>query len=492
MSDSAASDLKGRTLHATKWASLLSLSMQLGRMLVHFVLAWLLGPETFGIAARVLAVGYILDMAAEFGFIAAIIQRKDLTDKHVATAFSANIILSIALGIFGYAGLKVWMVLFGSSDFLHILQGIAALPLVFAIGHVPQALKMRDLDYRSITSASIAGTLAYIAVAIGMGFLGFGAWSVLGGFYANYLVMGVLLWRGSKWRITLGFGWSEFRELVGFGFYHAMSKVLNAVTRGLDVLMIGDRLGNASAGIYSIGTRVGAVAVGQVSSVLNSVMFSTFSRLQDDLGRMGSAYLKSTRYMALASTPFVIVAYAMVPILPLIIGSQWNDAVEISRILCFYAFWTGAGATLVPPLLSGLGRSDHSFYIGIIRTALQVACLMIGMEYGLVASAWSIVVYQVLGNLAAQWFVTVGLKVSMGRFVRSILDSMMGFVVAVAAIHGIEHVMPRGDWWTVGGAVVGSLGGLVSFLLVVHVMDRSIIRELYLTVRGVLVSRRSR
>lgn len=485
-------DLRTRTLLATRWAAILSLVMQGGRMVVHFVLAWMLGPETFGLAARVLAVGNILDMAAELGFIAAVIQRADLTERHLRTAFTVNLLVAVAVGVLGYVGLRVYEVLSGPSDFTAILAGVAPLPLVLALGHVPQALMTRDLDFRSQAVANALGTLAYIGVAVGLGAAGAGAWAVLAGYYANFLVLAALLWRRSRWRPRLGLYRREFSELFGFGSYHAMSKFLNALTRGLDVLLIGWRLGNAAAGLYSVGIRVGALAVGQVGNVLNSVMFASFSRMQDDRPRMADAYVRSTRYMAVVSSAFVVMAYAVVPVLPLVIGSAWDEAVPVARILCFFAFWTGAGGTLVPPVLSALGRSDHSFFAGVLRTVFQVAFLWVGMAFGLRWAAWSVVGFQVASNLASQAFVTRDLGVPMRAFLGAVSESLAGLLVAVGVVHGLEALVPAQGWEIAARSALVAIPAGAAFLATVHAMNRRVLGEISHLLLGILLTRSGR
>lgn len=484
-------DLKNRTLHATRWAAILSLVMQAGRMVVHFVLAWMLGPETFGLAARVLAVGNIMDMAAELGFIAAVIQRQDLTERHLRTAFSANLLCGLLVGALGFFGLWGYEAWFGVSDFTRILVGVTPLPVVMALGHVPQALMTRDLDFRSQAVANAWGTLAYIGVAVALGAAGAGAWGVLAGYYANFLVLAALLWRRSSWRPAVGVYKKEFRELFGFGSYHALSKFLNALTRGLDVLLIGWRLGNAAAGLYSVGIRVGALAVGQVGNVLNSVMFASFSRIQDDRARLADAYLRSTRYMAIVSSAFVVVAYALVPALPLVIGGAWEEAVPVARILCFFAFWNGAGGTLVPPVLSALGRSDHSFYAGVLRTLFQVVFLAVGMVFGLRCAAWSVVAFQIASNLAAQAFVTRDLHVSMWSYIRAVSESLMGVLVAVGVVHALEAAVVVSGWEVLARAVFVSLIAEAAFLATVHALHRRVLAEVGHILVGIIGARSS-
>ena len=480
------SDLKTATLHATKWATAFTLTMQVGRAVVHFLLAFLLGPETFGVAARVLAVGNILDMASEFGFIASLIQRKDLTPRHVSTAFVSNLALSLLMGILGFAGVRGFAAWSGGSEFLTIVQAVAPLPVVLALGHVPQALLTRNLDFRTQTLANLWGTFAYVLVSVGLAMIGFGAWSVLIGYYANFAVLSLLLWRRSGWTPRFEFGREELRDLLGFGAYHAGSKFLNALTRGLDVLLIGWRLGNGAAGIYAVGLRVGALAVGQVTNVFNTVLFSSFSRLQQDRPRLGSAYLRSTRILATLSAGLLAVAYAMVPALPRVLGAAWDEAAPVARILCLYAYFLAAGGTLQPPALSAIGRSDWSLWLAIIRVGIQVAALMVGMQFHLIAASVAMVVFQVAANLVSQRYVTTGIGVTMKQYLRAVRESLAGLVAAIAVVHAIEALHDADSLIALAArTALAVLLAAAVFAGVVHAIERSVWPEIRSLVRGI-------
>jgi O-antigen/teichoic acid export membrane protein len=491
---SAPGSLRQKTFHATKWATVSSLALQLSRILLYFVLARILGPDTFGLAARVLAVALIFDMASEFGFIGALVQREDLTKRHVDTAFVSNLGFSVAISLAGFVGVHAWAWFSGASEFLDVLQYVMFLPIVFALGHVQRALLMRELDFRSITVAMMAGALVYFVLAVALALAGWGVWAILVGYYVNYLVMAVFYWRGSTWRPKLVFGKTEFWDLASFGFFHAVSKVANALTRGVDVLVIGAALGNVAAGVYSMGLRIGGLAVGQVANVLNSVLFSSFSRLQGDKEKLGVAYLRSTRYLAIVATAALVVTYASASIVPLLLGEDWLSVVPIARILCFSVLWLGLGGTLVPPALTGIGRSDWELVLGLLKVALLAGCLWLGVEYGLVAAAAAVVGHQVLHSVIAQLFVVRGVGIRFGDYVRRVADVFLGFALSAGVIHGLEFAFAGRDgaWWVILTVGLSSLLGVSAYLGVLFLSDRPVLTEVMKMLLNVLRARRER
>ena len=485
-----AADLRGRTFHATKWASILSVSLQSGRLLLQFVLAGILGPDTFGLAARVLAVGVMLDMASEFGFIASVIQRKDLTQRHIDTAYWTNLGLSVFVAFAAFAGVVTYARLEGESEFLDVLRYIVLLPVVLANGNVQRALLMRDLEFRGIAFASMAGTVAYISVGTGLALAGAGVWSILAGFYASHVVTIVFFWRASSWRPKFQYGRRELRDLLSFGSFHALSKILSSFARGIDVLLIGNRIDNAAAGFYSVGMRVASTAGGEVGNVLNNVMFSSFSRIQDDRARMGAVYVRGTRLLALVSTAPLVLAYAAVPIIPAILGDDWSETVAVARVLCFFSMWDAVGGTLVPPLLSGLGRSDWSFGLAAIRTSLLLVVLLLALPYGLFWTTVAIAIHQAVCNLLAQWWVMRAIGVTLESFLWGARGAFTGFGMMAASTHLLEPVLPTGGLWTFGSAAMLMAINAAAYVIGVSLVDRRAIPDVRDALIGILRSRR--
>ena len=483
--------LKQRTFHATKWATVLNGGNQLGRVLLQFLLAGILGPEVFGLAAQLLAVGLILDQAAEFGFNAAVIQRKELHDRHRNTAFAMNLGLGVALAALGLIGVRIYGSVVGWSEFVHLLQYVMPVPLVMALGHVQRALLTRELEFRLQTWANWAGNGANIVVAVGLALAGHGIWSILAGFYANYAAQAGVMWIGSDWRPR---GWPRLdalRDLLSFGIYVAFARLFRAATRGIDVLLIGAVIGDVAAGLYSLGAKVGILAITQVGAVLNSVLFSSFSRMQDDTERMRSAFLKALRLLSVSSVVPVLGAFAVVPLLPVLLGPRWQEVTPVARILCFAAIWQGLGGTLVPVVLRGAGKPG----LELLRATLMVATLplfvLAGLPHGLTGICVAISIYWAIQMTFAQVLVARTLGTTLRQYAARTWDVLLAFGLATSATLWIEAAIPTTE---VSGrllevAVVTPIS-LLLYAAVIHTLDRQVLPEIVRTAVSVLRSRR--
>ena len=485
--------LRQRTLHAVKWATVLNLVIQTGQFILQFLLARILGPEIFGLGARLLAVGSILDRASEFGFSAAVIQREKLGEKHRSTAFYMNLGLAVVIGAGGLVVVRGYAAIAGWSPFLEVLQFAVFLPLAMALGHVQRALLIRKLDFRTQSLAQAAAITAYIGVGVGMALAGFGVWSILAGFAANYSVLAVVFWISSDWRPSLLFRRDALRDLFGFGVYIALARAMFDLSKYLPVLLIGAVLGDVRAGLFSIAFKVGYATVSQVVSVLSSVLFSSFSRLQNDEEGLRQAYLESLRYMAVLSLVPVVVAYGAVPVLPPLMGEEWVDVVDLARILCFAAIWWGLGGELMPPILAGAGRPGLRFAAAAGTVIGLTFALLIGMRFGLVGACLATAVFYALNNVFYQWLIVRTVRSDLWQVVKRTWDAFVAFCLAAGSVHALERfVVGDGVLWVFGGAVLSSVAGVVVYAGFIHLVDRTILRDLAGTLKRMLAARAAR
>jgi O-antigen/teichoic acid export membrane protein len=482
--------LRQRTFHAVKWASVLNLVIQGGQFLLQFLLARILGPEVFGLGARLLAVGSILDRASEFGFNAALIQRDDLGEKHRSTAFYMNIALAVSTALLGVAAVRIYAGVAGWSPFLEVLQYAVFLPLVMALGHVQRSLMIRRLDYKTQTVAQALAISTYIGVGVGLALAGFGVWSILAGFACNYAVLATVFWITSDWRPKWLFHLGALRELFGFGLYVALSRTLYDLGKYLPVLLIGSLLGDVRAGLFSIGYKVGYATVGQVVAVLGSVLFSSFSRLQKDTEGLKRAYLDSLRLMAQTSLILVVVAYAVVPVLPWLMGDEWFPVVPVARVLCFASIWWGLGADLMPPILLGAGRPDLRFAATAFTVIGLVISLLIGAQFELIGACVAVSLFYAVNNVVYQVFIARTIHISLLEILRRSWAPFVAFCCAAGVVEAIERSLDReGFLWAVALACVTSVAALVVYAGIIHVADRRAWPDLVGTLKGIMASR---
>ena len=165
-----------------------------------------------------IAIVYIafLQMFLDQGLMAALIQRKDLDDRHLDAVFWMDQVLGVAL-----VGASVlfsgWWAAKNHAPAAANLISVLSLDIpIIALVNVQSAILRREMDFKSLSiCANVSGLIGGL-VGLGMAQAGFRAWALVGQQLVKDATTTVLLWRASEWRPRFEFSWKHLKELTNF------------------------------------------------------------------------------------------------------------------------------------------------------------------------------------------------------------------------------------------------------------------------------------
>ena len=344
------------------------------------IIARLLTPADFGIAA---AVGFFIQIAnrlTNFGFNTALIQLKTVEPRHSSSVF----VLSLVTGVLA------WLALLVSAPSLGRLFGspeaAAALPiagLTFVIGgvaSVPSALMIRELRYRE--TAILDGLATAVVAFSGLAFalLGFSYWSLVYSQVLGALIPAIVRLRISGWSPAFEFSRSAIREMLSFGLGLHSKRLLDSAAQNLDNLLVGRALGIEALGFYDKAFSLMNRAVTLLSSG-PAMSLRVLALIEHDGPRFRTAYCKLVMVSAFLAYSILAVMCLVAPeLIRIMFGSQWDAAALPFQILCV----TGALKLLNSYASSGLqatGRAWGEVGRQIAYLILIVAGVWLGRPY---------------------------------------------------------------------------------------------------------------
>ena len=129
-----------------------------------------------------------------------------------------------------------------------------------------------------------------------------------------------------------------------------------------------------------------------------------------------------------------------------ILLEKWMPAVPFIRIFCFgYAFYCVHTANL--NAIKALGRSDLFLKLEIIKKCMGIVILLISMQYGVMAMAYSSLVSSVLSQIINSWPNRKLLNYSYLDQLKDMMPNMLLTVVMGAAVYSI-YFLGLPDWLT--------------------------------------------
>ncbi len=332
--------LKHRTLDnlaLTAAARLLTLVLQLG---ANVVLARSLTSADYGIVGYAQIFISFLSLVSEFGLNSAAIQRPQLSVAALHTGFTLRMLLGLAAFGLALAVAPLAAQSLGEPAVADVVRLLAVGFLINGLAFMPSVRALRQLDYAKYTAAQVAGSVVNAGVTVWMALAGFAYWSIV---LANVAAIGasaLLLNLLIRQPMRLVLDPDSTRHYAQFGGHLFLSWMLTFVIMNLDNLVIGTLLGSATLGYYALAFGWGTKWCEMLGSVINSVLFPTFAKIQSDLPGLRSAYVKSLELVAfLAVGGYVTLFACSADFLYHLLGGgtdKWQPALTTLRILCVY------------------------------------------------------------------------------------------------------------------------------------------------------------
>lgn len=361
--------------NSVKWAYTANWGEKGLTSLFAIVLAGMLGPAAYGTVAVAIVYTTTLQMVLDQGFVAALIQRKDLQNEHLDAVFWMDQVFAVVLLLLSIP-LSTWWAARNhveqAASLIYVMT--FAIPLI-ALSIVQSALLRREMDFKSLSVCSNSGALIGGLTGVGMAIGGCGAWSLVGQYLAKEAVNTILLWRLSNWRPRFEFSWRHLRELTDFSAKQFLAQLGILADTQASSIILGIYFGPVALGLFRLADRIMNSVVYVATSAVQSVSLPEFSRLQNQPNELRSSALTCLHLTASVTVPALFGLIAVSTPLMATIGKSWIPAASCLRILCLlgvaviFAYFTG-------PLLSALSRAKEIAILEWVRTAIGVAVLI--------------------------------------------------------------------------------------------------------------------
>jgi hypothetical protein len=172
-------------------------------------------------------------------------------------------------------------------------------------------------------------------------------------------------------------------DLLSFGGGDTLGSMLNFSARKGDYLLVGRLMDASALGIYSRAYGLMNQANSVIGIVLNRVMFSSLSSVQDDPERLGRAYRRGVALLALLVLPLSVFMIVMAPeVIYAALGPQWSEAVVPFQILTVGMFFRASGK-VSGPVPKARGRVYRMAWRKGVYAACVFAGVYAGIQYGL-------------------------------------------------------------------------------------------------------------
>lgn len=380
-------DLQTRLGARAIGGGVLGVASQLIRMVLQIastaILARLLAPEVFGLAAMAGTILALVTVLTDLNVSTITIQRADLNQQMA----SALLVISVGMGLgalaFAAIAAPIAAWLFHEERIAAVAIAMAATVPLGSLGNQHYALLTRNMRWVELNVASIASAALGAVVAVIAAWL-FNAsyWALVLQACTSSLTWTLAVWYFCPWRPSIVHDWSSAAASLKFGANITAAMLLNYLHRQLDNILIGSRWGAAELGYYARAYALLTTPLNLLSGPLASALLPALSRLQDEPAKWRNAYLDALAVVTMVGGGIACGLFgAAKPIVNILLGSNWDRTEVIFSLLCIGLIPSTAMSTVSWITLSS-GRSDRMLLWGLIGVPIYVVAFVLGLPFG--------------------------------------------------------------------------------------------------------------
>lgn len=467
------------------WSVVQNWGIRLGGLIIFTIMVRVLQPEQLGLFAAATVVLAFLGMLAEQGLMEAVIQREHVTPEQMNAVFWLNMSASLAIvtGLwFAAPWVAQWMKLPDLTEVLRIAS--LAMPIT-AASFGQTAMYKRKFEYRRLALISLASTVGSGVVAVVLVYQGAGVWSLVAQSLLGALIITLLLWMKSAWRLTRHADFRAARPLMGYGMHRLGANVIEFANSRYIEVFLAVTLGPVMLAVYSVGVRVYQALMQALSSAVLDVAHNAFSRLGQDRPALITAYYKSVSVTAAVAVPMFCLIAAVAPSFTVaLFGERWLQSATVMRYMALL------GAIQVMQfynvtIYNAIGRPGIGLQLMIVKVAFTFCGFAVAHHYeGDLDFLLAAFVISQLALTPINFYLLRRLVgVSLTELARRIAPFCAGCVAMVAAAMAVAAGLERQGLHALPTLVAASAAGGLTYLAFLRVFAPQALRDTIATVR---------
>jgi len=435
------------------------------------VLARLLQPHDFGIVALATGIMILMALILEKGFPQAIIQRKEIEDIHISTAFWATMGLGLLFMMIGIL-LSAWLATLLKEPLFATVFNVVSIGIAFeALSGIPRALLHREMQFRPLARHALIAAVISGILGLTMAWKGMGAWSIVAQVLTDRGIRMFLLYTVVPWRPMWLFSSKEFRTLYSYALHSTGFIAMEYIGIRAAEVIIAITMGLTALGYYALASKFILTLSQFVFIAFSRIGVPLFAHMQGDSARIRRTLLEILRLGSLCAIPLFVGLCLLSPeVILFFFGQKWHASIPVLQVLSVMGMlislfsWNNT-------ILLAIGKPKSLFRISLISTICTIIAMIATAPFGLAAVA-AVQILRV-GITAFMTFLILKEKIGIvvGEYLSPLLSPLMASAIMATALLAMRYILPEeiGLMGFAASVVLGILVyGISVFVLAPH------------------------
>jgi lipopolysaccharide exporter len=340
------------------------------------ILARLLVPSDFGLAAMATAIIAMLQLFGAFSFDVALIQNQNAERRHYDTVWTMELIFAAICAISLLALAHPAAVFYNEPRLTAIMQVLAIGTFIRGFTNVGVVAFQKEMQFGNEFKFVMSKRIITFVVTITLAVLWKDYWALVVGTVAATSLGVVISYLSQQYRPRLCL--AAWRELFHFSKWMLAINLLNFLHHRSVDFIIGKISGTRVLGLYNIAYEISNLATTEMVAPITRATFPGYVKLAGNMPALRAEFLNVSSMIALIAVPIGVgIAATSDLIVGLVLGPQWVDASPLIAILAFYgviqSLQSNAGAVFL-----AMGKTRATARILALYVAVLIPALIWG------------------------------------------------------------------------------------------------------------------
>jgi len=441
------------------------------------VIARLLTPTEIGVFSVTMVLLMFVATVRDSGAGQYLEQERELTSERIRAVWAVQLGLGLGLACVVLLASYPVALFYHEPRMRNIMLVVALNYAINPFGSLTYAWLMREMRFESVALMRFSAGLSGALVSIFLAWQHHGPISLAFGALASTLANALI----AVYHRPKSFPWlpgvAEIRRVLAFGSKLTASTLITVLANNAPELFLGKLQSLTAAGLYSRSNGLVQMFNRLFVDAVGAVCLPWFARQSREHGSFVEPFLKSTAYVTAFGWSFCLALVCLAqPVVRLLYGHQWDQAVDLVRLLAVAMAFSVPAALCEVALLSS-GAVGTIARVTIFSAIQSVAFVALGASQGLLVLGIAMIT-------AAAVTATLWLRAT----ARHIDLPLLGLLITLrksAAVALMAVIGPMIALWIYGPypavlvmpLVLGGGGGLAGFVAGVLVVRHPLLEE---------------
>lgn len=442
------------------------------------VIARLLTPADIGVFSVTMVLLMYVATVRDMGAGQYLLQEKELTTERIRAVWAVQLGLGLALaGLVLLASYPV-AVFYNEPRMRDILLVVALNYAINPFGSLTYAWLMREMRFESVALMRFSAGLSGALISTWFAWKGHGPISLAFGSLASTVVNALM----AIYYRPKSFPWlpgvAEIKRVLVFGSQLTASSLVSTVSASAPELLLGKLQNLTAVGLYSRAGGLVQMFYRLFVDAVVAVCLPWFSKQSREQGGFVDPFLRATAYVTSFGWSFCVVIICLAqPIIRVLYGGQWDQAVDLTRLMAVAMAFSVPAALCQTALLS-TGAVTTIAKVTVLSAIQSVLLIAFGATQGLMTVGAASIVAAAISSAIALRATSKHIDLPGRDLLRTLSHSAA--VALVAAIGPVLALWIYGPYpeASLMPLVLGCLGALAGFLAGVMLFDHPLRKEL--------------